>query len=280
MKLILLGTGTPILDPSRPATSAFLVRAGKQNLLFDTGRGVSMQLLKLGLSPVLIDYIFISHHHYDHIADLGEVIMTAWHNGRDKPIYIYGPKGTEELVNALLGQVFVHDIRFATFMEPEGKTPSELIKVHDIDSDWQLQLDHLKLESFKVNHGQSLGLADWNCLAYKLTSPLCSLVIAGDAAMTEELELSIKGVETLLISCYLAEAELTSKGFIKSAKHIIISSGQVGKLAHNAGIKRLILTHFRKKSAELMVSLIRDVQADFTGELVIAEDLMELDLNQ
>ena len=82
MRLHLLGTGTPTLDPLRPASSAFLVDVAGVTLLFDAGRGATMQLLKLGRSPVEIDHLFITHHHYDHICDLGELLLAAWHNGR------------------------------------------------------------------------------------------------------------------------------------------------------------------------------------------------------
>ena len=226
----------------------------------------------------MIDYLFITHHHYDHICDLGEVLMSAWHNGRQKPIQIYGPKGTEALITSLFTTIFVHDIRFAQFIHPEEPHPLELIRVKDIASGWQLELENLKLSTAAINHGNSLGIPDWHCLAYKLETPLSTLVIAGDAAYSDDLAHFCLASETLLISCYLAKEELFSKAFRQSAKHVIIASDQVGKLATHAGVRRLILTHFRPKTTELMHSLVRAVKADFSGELIIAEDLLTLEL--
>ena len=44
--------------------------------------------------------IFITHHHDDHTAGLGTLMSAAWDNQRTKPINVYGPPRTEELVKA------------------------------------------------------------------------------------------------------------------------------------------------------------------------------------
>lgn len=77
MKLFLLGTGTPILDLQRQATTAILIEVGSERILFDTGRGVTMQLLKQDIHPTTVNTLFITHHHYDHICDLGEFLLSA-----------------------------------------------------------------------------------------------------------------------------------------------------------------------------------------------------------
>ncbi len=46
-----------------------LVQVGANNLLFDAGRGVTAQLVYLGMHPRDIDYIFITHHDFDHIGN-------------------------------------------------------------------------------------------------------------------------------------------------------------------------------------------------------------------
>jgi len=76
MRLILLGTGTPVLDPTRQQ-AALLIQLNGANLLFDTGRGVTSQLLQVGVAPQEIDAVFLTHHHYDHISNLGEFLLTA-----------------------------------------------------------------------------------------------------------------------------------------------------------------------------------------------------------
>ena len=47
MKVVLLGTGGPRPDPQRNATTT-LIRIGDENVLFDAGRGVVLQLVRAG----------------------------------------------------------------------------------------------------------------------------------------------------------------------------------------------------------------------------------------
>ena len=70
MNITLLGTGTPEPDPSRLGSSVLVELAGV-SLLFDVGRGASIQLVRAGKTARSIDYLFITHHHFDHIGDLG-----------------------------------------------------------------------------------------------------------------------------------------------------------------------------------------------------------------
>ena len=58
MKLFLLGSGTPILDKQRQSTTAILIDIGAEKILFDTGRGVTAQMLKQDLHPSSIGTIF------------------------------------------------------------------------------------------------------------------------------------------------------------------------------------------------------------------------------
>ena len=276
MKLHLLGTGTPILDNSHPATSSFLVEIGEEKLLFDTGRGTTMRLLEKGMSPVDLSAIFITHLHYDHMCDLGEVLMTIWHNGRTEPLAIYGPTGTSEIVSTLLNQVFARDIYFTKFFEPNSIDVHKLFLVTDIASAWQQVSDNWHIRTEKVNHGNSLGLSEeeWLCLGYRLHAEGKVLAIGGDAVACDGLSKLAANADALVLSCYLVKEEIIRLGSQNLVEHVIASSQQAGKIATQANVKTLILTHFRKKSSEFMLALIREVQADFSGQLYIGQDLM------
>jgi ribonuclease Z len=280
LRLHLLGTGTPVLDLLRQATTAILLEIGSTKILFDAGRGATTQLLKQNIHPAAIDILFITHHHYDHIGNLGEFLLSAWHNGRVEPLPIFGPPGTSAIVEALFQQVYARDIMFTLFNEPESVDIRELVKVTDVlpgrvynGSTWRIEAEY-------VNHGHSLGLTeiDWPCLGYRLTTEDKIIAIGGDTAVCEGLNRLAVGADTLVLACYLAEKEITTPQARRLADHIILSSGQAGKVAAQAGVKRLVLTHFRKKSAALMQSIVDDVKLDYQGELFLAEDGMIIDL--
>ena len=81
MKVVLLGTGGPRPDPRRNATTT-LIRHGDENILFDAGRGVTVQLVKAGVPLAAVNPVFITHHHFDHIGDLYDVMLATWMAGR------------------------------------------------------------------------------------------------------------------------------------------------------------------------------------------------------
>lgn len=280
MKLFLLGSGTPILDKQRAATTAILIDIGTEKILFDAGRGVTAQMLKHDIHPSTIGTIFITHHHYDHICDLGEFLMSSWHNGRIDPIFIFGPDGTSQIVNSLLNQVYARDIAFALFNELDITDIRQIVKVKDVHPGLVFENDRWHVFAEYVDHGNSLGLseAEWPCLGYRLQADQKIITIGGDTIDCDGLQRLAKDADVLIMSCYLADKEITSPAFQRLANHIIASSQQVGKIAKRAGVRRLLLTHFRKKSDELMKSLQQDVQADFDGEILIGEDAMMIDI--
>ena len=124
--------------------SSALVEAGGDLLLFDAGRGAVHQVFQAGVGVSRVGPVFITHHHFDHINDLFEVIIsTAW-KGREKTLQIYGPIGTKKIVDALLNDVYANDIRFRVEEDLESRRDGGYIfkrveairdvAVHEIDS--------------------------------------------------------------------------------------------------------------------------------------------------
>ena len=206
MRLCLLGTGTPILDLQRQATTAILVEIGADRILFDAGRGVTTQLLKQAIPPTTVDTILITHHHYYHICDLGEFLLSAWHNGRVDPIQVFGPHGTAAIVNALFTQVYARDIAFTLFNDPTATDIRQLVQVQDVVPGLVYESAQWRVFAEYVNHGNSLGLseAEWPCLGYRLEANGKIITIGGDTVACEGLARLAKGADVLVIACYLA----------------------------------------------------------------------------
>lgn len=275
MRITLLGTGTPILESKRQA-SALLIEIGDEKLLFDAGRGVTTQLVNVGIPPQYVNPIFITHHHYDHIGNLGEFLLTSWHNGRETPLNVYGPHGTAEIIAALLGQVYARDIAFALFNGDDVVDIRDLVQVKEVGPGLVHDSGKWRVFTEYVDHGNGLGLSreDWPCLGYRLEAEGKAVAISGDTVACAGLDRLAHGADVLIQCCYLAEAEITHPPFARLAKHVIASSGQVGKIAARNEVKKLVLTHVRPKSEAMMSSLVEDVRKDYSGELYLGEDLM------
>ena len=77
IEVTLLGTGSPIPDANRAGPST-LVRAGGQTFLIDCGRGVQQRMTAAGVGANGLTALLLTHLHSDHIADLGDLIITRW----------------------------------------------------------------------------------------------------------------------------------------------------------------------------------------------------------
>src|SRR5687767_10279769 len=109
VRLITLGTGTPRPEPRRHSTCNLLV-IGDEHLLFDVGRGAVLQLVKQGFAWANLKTLFITHHHYDHIGDLADLMITSWINGRRGEMQIIGPPQTKAIVDTYLDQIYSRDL--------------------------------------------------------------------------------------------------------------------------------------------------------------------------
>ena len=63
-----LGAGTPTPTPERFGSS-FVAEVGGEKIMVDCGPAATHKLVQAGLWPTDIDYVFFTHHHFDHDVD-------------------------------------------------------------------------------------------------------------------------------------------------------------------------------------------------------------------
>ena len=136
--------------------------------------------------------IFITHHHYDHINDLYPVILSTATLGRVDTLHIYGPGGTQQIVDALLNGVYAPDIRFRIEENREvlrrtqgGHQRREAISdvaVHEIGSGVAAVGDGWRVMADYVRHGDFPDAPDfdWRCLGYRIEAQGEVITISGD----------------------------------------------------------------------------------------------------
>src|SRR5262249_37007376 len=117
MRVTLLGTGCPQCDPDRLGPAS-LVQHERRQLLIDVGSGASQRLVSARSSGRALDAVLLTHLHSDHIVDLFQLVISSWHQGRDRPQRIYGPEGTRRFVEGLMAlwrpeleQRIAHELR-------------------------------------------------------------------------------------------------------------------------------------------------------------------------
>ncbi len=100
LDVCLLGTGGMMPMPDR-WLSAVLLRTGGHTYLIDCGEGTQISWKRSGWGFTQTTGIILTHRHADHTAGLPGILYTIAHSMRTDPVSIYGPFGTEPLVDAL-----------------------------------------------------------------------------------------------------------------------------------------------------------------------------------
>ncbi|MBW2027776.1 MAG: MBL fold metallo-hydrolase [Deltaproteobacteria bacterium] len=281
MKVILLGTGGPRPDPHRQGPS-LAVQVDSTCLLFDAGRGVTIQLMRAGISVSCVNPVFITHHHFDHIGNLGDLILSSWNSGRKTPLSIYGPEGTEAIVRVLLNEVYNKDIFFrqkeAQVTGVELADIRKIVDTKDISSGLVFADKGIKVYCEFVEHGHTLGIPveDWKCLAYRIEVKGKSLTISGDAVDCRGLASLAVNTDALVMCCYLSKKEMGDREGDLIGEHILACTPQVGRIASRAKAKKLILTHMREKNNDLVKDVVDEIESDYEGEVIPGKDLMTI----
>ena len=276
--ITLLGTGGPNPDPTRQGPATLVEIAGRP-LLFDTGRGVVLQLTRAGVPLQSISPLFITHHHYDHIGDLADLMITSWMKRPTAPMQVLGPLGTRAIVETLQQDVYERDIRFRSEGEPifgEWLPP----QVRDVAAGLVWEQAGIKVFAEPVEHGHGLNIPGfnetWVCLGYRIEAGGKVIVISGDTVPCTGLARLARGADALVLCCMLAIAEITTEHFRRLARYTLTCSDRAGKVAAEAGVKTLILTHIRPKSPALLAAMEQDVRRDFSGRVIMGQDLLHI----
>lgn len=135
IELFFAGTGGSV-PAARRGLSALLVRLDGDRLLFDCGEGTQRQLMRsVGLPD--LDAVFLTHHHADHWLGLPGMLKTFDLRGREKPLDVFGPSGTERLLGSISGVW--------------GRVAYAL-HVTDLAAGDAIEFDGYEVEAFNVRH--------------------------------------------------------------------------------------------------------------------------------
>ena len=119
-RLILLGTGGGPRPRKANSASAQVIVANDTAYVVDCGDGVARQLAFAGVPLRTLRHIFITHHHSDHNADYGNLLLLAWTAGLRTQVDTWGPPPLEKMTQ-LFFDMNAYDIN--TRITDEGRVP-------------------------------------------------------------------------------------------------------------------------------------------------------------
>ena len=276
MRLTLLGTGCPVVSTERFGP-AQLVRHDGRAVLVDCGSGVTQRLLAAGCPGRDLDALLLTHLHSDHIVDLFQLVISSWHQGRDRPHQVYGPPGTKAYVDGLMA-LWQPELAQRIAHERRPSTAALQVEVTEFGPGPLLELAGLTVSAVEVEH-QPVKHA----FGFVFEAAGRRLVLSGDTRRCAALTEAACGADLLLHEVFIhrempvVEGVRTEETRANVAGYHTLSS-EVGKIAAEAGVGCLVLTHFVPPDCG-RAALLDEVAADFQGPIIVGEDLMEIDVD-
>jgi ribonuclease BN (tRNA processing enzyme) len=279
-RLVLLGTkgGPAIRSGYTPSPSANLIVYNGVPYVIDTGYGVSFKLVEAKFPLPALRHIFITHHHSDHNAEFGLLLNNAWAIGLRTPVDAYGPAGMQRLANGFW-DAYKFDIE--TRIADEGRPDlRKLVNIHEYGEGPVMATGDVKVTALRNVHPPIT-----ESFALKFEFPGKTIVFSGDTAYFPPLAAFARGADILVHEVMYAPALENLLRRVPNAPtlmaHLKAShtlTDEVGRLATEAGVKKLVLSHLVPADDPRVTeqTWIDAVRATWKGDLVVGRDLMEI----
>jgi len=291
-RLITLGTSAGPPPRAHRAQSSNLLTVNGTHYIIDAGDGVARRLAKAGINVREIGIVFITHHHDDHTAGLGTLLSVAWDQQRTKPIHVYGPPRTEELVMAAVQYFRISaEIRIA---DGGRSAPIESVFVgHDgspglIYQDANIKVTAAENSHFAFHEGAAAG--KHKSYAYRFETPDRVIVFTGDTGPSDAVTELAKDADLLVSepsSCqgrmqemaddgrWQAMTATEQAGIVRQMTQGHMALDEIGKMAASAKVKTVVLSHLTHKRDGDYTQWAEEVKKHFSGQVIVAKDLME-----
>ncbi len=291
-EFVVLGTASQV--PTRHRNhNGYLLRWDGEGILFDPGEGTQRQMLRAGVAAHDINRICVTHFHGDHSLGLAGVVQRINLDRVPHPVTAHFPAS---------GRRFFDRLRYATAYRETVRLAEEPVAADGVLAD----TPSYTLEARKLSHPVE-------AYGYRLTEPdgrrmlpekLAAHGIAGPDVGRLQREGALNGVtldevskvrrgqrfafimdtrlcdgvHALAEGCDLLVIESTflDEDVRLATEHGHLTAGQAARVAADAGVRHLVLTHFSQRYSDPSEFERQARAAGFEGELTIARDLMRV----
>ena len=191
-EVVFVGTGDAFGSGGR-RNSAILVREAQRTLLLDCGPTTLGGLKAMGIDPLEIDAIALSHFHGDHIAGVPFLLLDyVYANPRDRPLEILGPPGVQEKL-ADLSRAYHYDA------EQKSRYP---IRYAEFTVDKPIDVAGFRVTPMPALH------QEYTCPhMLRVDTSRRSLVFSGDTGWHESLPEKVGDVDLFICECVFYDEE-------------------------------------------------------------------------
>jgi len=277
--LQVLGSGGPeVLQDARASSSYLVWLDGKARLLVDTGGGSAFNFAKSGADFKDLDAIVFSHFHVDHSADLPVFIKASYFGERSRDLPLFGPTGNTLMPSM---QTFVNDLfaqpqgafhYLSDFIDPEQSSAYKLLP-ENISAEGKQRWSgfhnkRLTLSAIPVHHGPIPALA------LRVDIDGYSITFSGDMNGSQHTLATLAKDSDILLAHNAIPETMTGV-----ARQLHMTPSVIGKIAAQAKVKNLILSHRMRRTLGNEKQTRLTVQKYYHGTITFANDLDCFDVN-
>jgi ribonuclease Z len=300
LSLRLLGTSASRPTVERNVSAVAIHREG-ETLLVDCGEGTQRQMMRYGVSFALAD-IFFTHFHADHLLGVIGLIRTMALQGRTDPLRLWGPRGGARVLRRVEALGFER----ASFpveileLEPDQRVPRSGYEIvaFPVEHRASASLGYALVEADRkgrfnpdlarelgipegpmwgaIHRGQAITLDDGRVIEPGVlvgpTRPGRTVVITGDTRPCAATVHAAHDADLLVHEATFGDDELERA---KETGHS--TAREAATVAREAGVRRLVLTHFSARYTRDTAQLDAEARSEFSA-VTVARDGMELDV--
>jgi ribonuclease Z len=300
LRLTFLGTSAAAPTMHRGLTAAAVRRAGEL-LLFDCGEGTQRQMIRYGTGFDVAAILF-THFHADHYLGAIGFLRTLSMLGRTEPLRLYGPRPARRLLSTMLFTgadtfsflVEIHEVEPGEEVRRPGATLRAFATDHRTPSlGWALQED-ARPGRFHPDRARDLGVPEGPLFgALQRGQPVQVggrtvepgevveparrgrlLVITGDTRPAEATVEAARGADLLVHDSTFGDEEQE-----RALDTWHSTAREAGRVARQAGARRLLLTHLSTRYDTDPSPLARQAGEEYPGAEV-AHDGLTLEIPQ
>jgi len=280
-KLVMLGTAAgPVPGRTRKMTSHVMLSNGAAYVL-DCGLGVTDRYAETGIPFSALRSIFITHHHFDHNVEYGPLLSVGWVQGMPLTVKAYGPPPLKQMTADYIRSMRTTIDFWAEDLKMKALETVDVTEVPGAGP--VMQDDNVKVSSVVVNHPPVKP-----ALGYRFDFHDRSIAFSGDTTPLEAVAQLAKGADILVHEAmYVPAVEAYVKAQVAAGRPVSVEAfmahmkadhspvEDVGRIAAEAGVKTLVLSHLTPAIDSISDETWRAPAAQaFKGEIIVAKDLM------
>lgn len=264
----ILGSGGPTINRERASTSYLLWIDNQSKMLVDMGGGAFLRFGQSQAKLADLALIGISHLHPDHVSDLPALLWLS-HQARKEPMPIVGPSGNNATPSFpdFLGKQFdektgAFPALGTTLGAPQGNTGGgvrlevSVVDVTTTEATTVYDKAGISVTALGIPHGPL------PTLAYRVTTRGVSVVFSSDQNGTNPKFVEFaRGANVLIMHMAIAAG---------ATNPLHAAPSVVGRIAQEAGVGRLVLSHIGPFNLDAAVA---EVRQHYSGALTVGADL-------